>query len=87
MTGLTISNKTVTNIIKKEVDKYDPTQSFPTQPTKDRVLDIAEIIKKVNSLAGLIDVYNSQTSNLSCYSEALNELKSNLNIALEELQA
>ena len=55
MTGLSVCNRTVTNILRKELEKTS--EALPVEPTKEKVITIKDIIKRANSLSGIISVY------------------------------
>lgn len=55
MTGLSVCNRTVTNILRKELEKTS--EALPVEPTKEKAITIKDIIKRANSLSGIISVY------------------------------
>ena len=79
MTGLSVTNRTVTNFLKREVDNSP--EAFPKGEAKKREITIGDIIKRINSLSGMIAVYQSANENLSTIE--LNSLQ-NMISALED---
>ena len=55
MTGLDVSNRTVSSFLKKELQRTS--EALPQEPSKERTIKLNDIIKRMNTLAGIIEVY------------------------------
>lgn len=55
MTGLSVCNRTVTSILRKELERTS--EALPVEPTKEKTITIKDIIKRANSLSGIISIY------------------------------
>lgn len=80
LTGLTVSNRTVSTIIKKCVEKTD--EAFPTQKKAEKEITLKDIINKVNSLKGIISMYKSSDTDVEYL---LNDLSDTLENVVTEL--
>lgn len=59
MTGLDVSNRTVTNFLRRELIRTS--EALPVEPSKEKTIKIKDIIKRINSLSGIIEVYMGGT--------------------------
>ncbi len=53
--GLDMSNTTVKSFLKKELEKTS--EAFPADPPKEKKVTVSEIIKRINTLSGIIEIY------------------------------
>ena len=73
MCGLDMSNSTVKSFLKKELDKTS--EALPVDPPKEKKVTISEILKRINTLSGMIRICVADEENVS-YSDivSLNSL-------------
>jgi len=55
MTGLSVSNSTVKNVLRKEL--LATSEALPEEPAKEKTIRIDDILKRINTLSGIIEVY------------------------------
>ena len=59
MTGLSVSNSTVKNVLRKELQRTS--EALPEKPTKEKTIRIDDILRRINTLSGIIEVYMGGT--------------------------
>ena len=85
MCGLDMSNSTVKSFLKKELDKTS--EAFPIDPPKEKKITVNEILKRINSLSGIIEIYMSSSNISTNESIYLADLQTQLKDTAEELAA
>ena len=63
MCGLDMSNSTVKSFLKKELDKTS--EALPVDPPKEKKVTVGEIVKRINTLSGLIRMCMADEENIS----------------------